>query len=242
MRRLTQAFLVPSLLAWMACAEPTKIREPTGLQVASGNNQSGLVGQPLPDPLVVKVIDIDGRGVAGVGVGWRVTAGGGVVSGDTGSWALTTSDRAGLATVTLTLGTTAGMNSVSASVLWYTNLAPVGFTATGLPGPAAKLAFTVQPRDAREQARSGLHVHGDGGRRGQCCECIVRRKCQSSHLAHRRVGSHRHGERRLGGTLLPRGRADRVPGRGDPHGDFVRGASRSGFTRRHGDGLREEAS
>jgi hypothetical protein len=128
------------------CSQPTRVRRPAGLMYVSGNGQSGVVGQALPNPLVVKAVDLDGAGIPGEGVTWKITGGGGRVNGDTG-WALTTTDQAGQAMVTLTLGPTAGINTVSASLPWYAEeFAPVGFTATGLVGVArqARIRSTAE--------------------------------------------------------------------------------------------------
>jgi Domain of unknown function (DUF4082)/Bacterial Ig-like domain (group 1) len=46
----------------------------------SGDNQMGTVGTPLPDPLVVQVLDTAGNPQSGVTVNFAVTAGGGSVS------------------------------------------------------------------------------------------------------------------------------------------------------------------
>jgi hypothetical protein len=141
-------WLLPFLIAAAVtgCEQSTKVRRPAGLMYVSGNGQSGIVGQPLPNPLVVKVVDLDGAGIAGEAVTWKVTGGGGRVSADTGV-AITTTDQAGQAMVILTLGPTAGINTVSASMFWYTEeFAPVGFTATGLAGAArqARIRSTAE--------------------------------------------------------------------------------------------------
>ena len=148
MGRLAQATPVLLVLAWIACTEATSVREPAGLLLVSGSGQSGAAGEPLSEPLVVRAVDADGRATPGVGVSWTVTAGGGTVSGSTGSTAVTTTDQTGQTQVILKLGTAAGANAVSASISANNVVAPVDFTATGLPGPAAKLGFTVQPADA----------------------------------------------------------------------------------------------
>jgi hypothetical protein len=132
--------LLPFLIAAAVtgCEQSTKVRRPAGLMYVSGSGQSGIVGQPLPSPFVVKVVDLDGAGIPGETVTWKVTGGGGRVSADTGV-AITRTDQAGQTMVTLTLGSTAGINTVSATLSWYTEeFAPVGFTATGLAGAARR--------------------------------------------------------------------------------------------------------
>lgn len=97
---------------------------PATLGLVSGAGQSGTVGRPLPDSLVVKVIDKKGQPVSGAVVAWAARAGGGSLSATS-----VKTDASGLAAVTWTLGTAAGPAEASATVA---DLAPVTFTATGL--------------------------------------------------------------------------------------------------------------
>ena len=91
-------------------------------------------------PVRVRVTDADGAPVAGVTVAFAVVAGGGSV----GSSART--DAAGEATAAWKLGARAGENRLQASL---GSQAPIEFTATGTPGPAAVLFLRVQPQGAR---------------------------------------------------------------------------------------------
>ncbi|HEX5872676.1 MAG TPA: Ig-like domain-containing protein, partial [Longimicrobium sp.] len=52
---------------------------PASMDIVSGNDQQATVGQELPQPLVVKVVDEQGRPVRNQLVNFRVTAGGGSV-------------------------------------------------------------------------------------------------------------------------------------------------------------------
>src|SRR5262249_17947165 len=88
---------------------------PTGTQrtatqspLVSGNNQSALGGTAL-SPFVVVVKDATGNPVNGFAVTFTVTSGGGTLSAVT---AMT--NALGQAQTTLTLGTTAGTNTVNA--------------------------------------------------------------------------------------------------------------------------------
>ena len=74
-------------------------REPATLQVVSRNPQPGVAGQKLPETVVVRVVDGEGKGMAGVNVGFTVTAGGGQIA----PGAVNT-DGLGYATVVWTLG------------------------------------------------------------------------------------------------------------------------------------------
>jgi YVTN family beta-propeller protein len=96
----------------------------------------------VPSAPAVKLVDANGAGVTGVNVIFSVTAGGGTLEGGTAK-----SDVNGVAAVTKwTLGTTAGVNTVTAQ---SGSLAPVVFTATGLPGAASVLVKTsTDPQNA----------------------------------------------------------------------------------------------
>lgn len=109
---------------------------PSAMSAVAGTPpQSAAVGTAVPSAPAVKLVDASGAGVAGVTVVFSVTAGGGTVEGGTAK-----SDVNGVAAVTKwTLGTTAGVNTLSAA---SGNLAAVTFTATGLPGAASVLVKT----------------------------------------------------------------------------------------------------
>ena len=77
----------------------------------SGDTQQGSSGTTLAQPFVVEVRDGDNAVFAGVPVTFAVTAGGGTLSVTS-----TTTDANGRAASTLTLGNTAGTNTVSVSV------------------------------------------------------------------------------------------------------------------------------
>ena len=110
--------------------------------VAGTVPQSAGVGTVVPTPPAVRVVDVDGTGVAGVTVTFSVTAGGGQVEGGTAS-----TNANGIASVTKwTLGTTAGANTLTAQ---SGVLTPVTFTATGLPGAASVLVkSSADPQNA----------------------------------------------------------------------------------------------
>lgn len=95
-----------------------------------GDGQTGTVAEALAASLSITVTDQYGNAREGDEVEW---------SGD-GSFsaAATTTDTAGAASVTWTLGTTAGTQSATATVGAFT----VSFTATAEAGPAATIAVT----------------------------------------------------------------------------------------------------
>lgn len=104
------------------CVSPTAPRFAI-LRGVSGSGQVSVVGTLLPEPFVVRVEDQSGIPVEGFVVSWEVTAGNGVVTEEESP-----TDPQGLASTTLQLGTTAGINRVRASIGSPT---PVVFTATG---------------------------------------------------------------------------------------------------------------
>jgi len=80
--------------------------EPVKLVEVSGNNQSGYVGELLPEPLVVKVTDEFGNGIQGHDVTFRVKSGAAqIVGGD--SVRTVQTDSAGEARAQVRLDTTA---------------------------------------------------------------------------------------------------------------------------------------
>jgi hypothetical protein len=87
------------------------IGPPATMALVSGDGQTGEAFAPLPQPLVVKVEDRFGNPVAGVEVGWAVTAGRGDLSAET-----VATDDAGQAEVTWTLGFFLGTQRVRAAV------------------------------------------------------------------------------------------------------------------------------
>src|SRR5512133_1194131 len=145
--RLGQAvqLLVATILCAMLAAcggsgsgnqtEPQPTRHASSLTILAGNNQSATVGTPLPAPLQVKVADEDGQPFPGATVTWSVTAGGGNVQ-----LSSSTTQADGTSSVRWTLGTQAGLNSVTAAVA---GVSPAAFSATGLAGPFARINISV---------------------------------------------------------------------------------------------------
>jgi hypothetical protein len=109
------------------------------LAITAGNGQTGTAGSPLPVNPQVRVTDLSGNPVAGISVTFTVTGGGGSAA----STQIT--DAAGFASVSWTLGTVAGANTLDATATLSGGAATVGFTATGQAGSAGKLAITTQP-------------------------------------------------------------------------------------------------
>ena len=99
---------------------------PTTLEKVSGDNQSGDVGNVLPNPLVVRVLDQNSETMAGVIVNFEPSEGASVNP----TQAMTNEN--GEAQTILTLGTQPGEYNVTASV---EGVAPVVFTATAIGVP-----------------------------------------------------------------------------------------------------------
>ncbi|MBL8980166.1 MAG: hypothetical protein JNM53_17270, partial [Gemmatimonadetes bacterium] len=108
---------------------------PATLVKVSGDNQSGIIGSVLPQPLVVRVDGTDGLPVAGVPVSFAATTGGGSVDSAT-----VVSNGAGLATMGATLGATVGAQSFTATA---PGLTAVVFAATGTGGAVKTWAGTL---------------------------------------------------------------------------------------------------
>lgn len=106
---------------------------PASLTAIIGDGQQAPAGTPVPILPQVRLADALGNPVAGEGVTWSVTGGGGTLTG-----AASTTDGSGLATVgSWTLGPQPGTNGLRAVAAALPG-DPVDFTATGtsiLPGP-----------------------------------------------------------------------------------------------------------
>ena len=103
----------------------------TAITEFSGDAQVFTVGSALPVPLDVRVTDSLGSPVAGASVGFNVTLGGGGLSATSA-----VSNASGDATAIWTLGHTAGLQLVAASL----GALGLTFTATANPGAPANIA------------------------------------------------------------------------------------------------------
>ncbi|MDE2813364.1 MAG: fibronectin type III domain-containing protein [Gemmatimonadota bacterium] len=117
-------------------ATATEQAMPYHLAKGCGDDQEGIAGALLAEPLVVLVSDEEGAAMAGVAVSFTVTAGGGTLSATTD-----TTDDNGRARTWLTLGSELGTNTVEATV---EGLEPVTFTATGQESDLAGLFDALQ--------------------------------------------------------------------------------------------------
>jgi len=110
---------------------------PAKIEYVAGNNQSSPAGRTLPQALQVRVLDAEDHPVKEHSVQFSVTEGGGEVDGAENKIVLTNSQ--GLASVKWRIGESVGQNKVMATAQDL-NQPPIVFTATGLVGPAARLA------------------------------------------------------------------------------------------------------
>lgn len=142
MNRTTKRFPRTPLLAGVLCVlalaacddDPPPASRVTTIEVISGNNQQGPVGQALAQPLVARALDTSGRAVSGAQLQWSVTAGGGQITA-----ASTTTDANGQTTATWTLGTGAGQQTAAVQI----GNASQTFVASAQAGAATTL--TVAP-------------------------------------------------------------------------------------------------
>ena len=133
-------------------------RTPTTPLKISGDTQQGVPGTALAQPFIVEVQDGDNVAFAGVPVTFAVTAGGGTLSVTSA-----TTDANGRAESTLTLGNTAGTNTVSVSVQGISQTAT--FTATAAATDIVSLSpisnRTSQVRVAIVEAVPGVNSAAD---------------------------------------------------------------------------------
>ena len=126
-------------IACESSSAPNDVAGPFLLQLVSGDQQSGVVGQELADPLVARVVDSASRPITGQLVNFRVVSGGGSVFAGA---ALT--DDSGVVRERWTLGTsTADSQRVEARAVDNTTGAPLVFgvfNASALADAAATLS------------------------------------------------------------------------------------------------------
>ena len=110
------------------------------LRSISGDRQTGPVGQPLPQVIVLRATDLHGNPVAGAVLRLLPAAG---RSDDS----QISTDSTGRAKVTWTLGRTAGLQRLTARLQGDT--AETEITAVARPGKAVKLAFVSPPESGK---------------------------------------------------------------------------------------------
>jgi len=130
--------LLLSLLVIAACdnlATPPSLE--LSFAVVSGDGQTGIVGQPLPSPVVIKATDSKGKALRNVLVEFRVTSGGGSANPST-----VTTNNQGIAQTSWTLGTSTAVSQRLETRLVSSNALLGSFTATALPGPPRSMVIS----------------------------------------------------------------------------------------------------
>ena len=148
-RALRLGFAVLGAVAIFSCDGSTETVDltPAALQKVSGDQQPGVVGRQLSDPLVVRVTNADGDPIAGVLVNFVVTSGGGSVFAGSG---LTNSS--GIAQERWTLGTsTSVMQRVEARAVDNDSGEPIVFaTFTAVASPDVPAALEKSAGDGQQ--------------------------------------------------------------------------------------------
>ena len=123
---------------------------PTTLTITGGNEQKGIPNRQLTDPLVVRVLDADDKGVANVGVTFRVSTGQGKLSSRaTGQSVDVVTNSEGFAEAPFT-PTSPGTLTIQASVA---GLDPVAFTVNAGQPPAKLLKVSGDPQSGQPGTR-----------------------------------------------------------------------------------------
>jgi len=118
----------------------------TTMALNTGSGQSATVNTSVATNPSVRITDQFGNNASGAIVAWARTAGNGTVdcgAGATTSCGVTSAAVTGLSTLSAwTMGTTAGTNSITATVGSLTG-SPVAISATGTPGTVATVALNA---------------------------------------------------------------------------------------------------
>ena len=118
--------------------------QPAKISVVSGDGQTGTVGQPLGEPIVVAVTDPENRPVEGIEVAFVVPAGATIAPNDT---VVTGAD--GRATVTYTLSTASGDQIVEARAKPVVASSSLTTTFTAKAVPEAAVALVLAGGDGQ---------------------------------------------------------------------------------------------
>lgn len=133
-------FSAPGLTSVTTSAIALGAGAPTAMVALRGDGQTLAAGTAVPVLPAVLVTDAEGNGVPGLAVSFQVTGGGGGVTGG----AATTDASGEAAVLSWTLGQVVGTNTLEVTAAGLAG-PPITFTATGDPGPAARLSILTQP-------------------------------------------------------------------------------------------------
>jgi hypothetical protein len=119
---------------------------PAYIQLSSGSGQNAATGATLPQPIKVLVSDSSGNPISGATVTWSITGSG-------GSFSPSVTDSSGLASSTLTMGSTPGTYSVTATAGAVSTTELIQETANPSVNQLTTMEFQSQPG---AQAQKGL--------------------------------------------------------------------------------------
>ena len=122
----------------------------TGVVVVSGDAQRGAAGSTLGKPIVIRVVDADGSGVANAAI--QLVPSSGAVADS----ALTTDER-GLARVRWTMGRVAGEQTLAVRVDGVKKLMKIAALTT--PAAPANLSFDDAPPPQKSTKTKGKHLY-----------------------------------------------------------------------------------
>jgi hypothetical protein len=126
-------FTIAGLSACGDSTAPPEERVAT-LTQAAGDEQQAAVATALPQPIVARALDLEGRPVAGARVVWTVSTGAGSLAPGA-----EVTDQDGRAQAVWTLGTAAGEQTATAMIGFTVSAV---FRATAVAGPAASLVIS----------------------------------------------------------------------------------------------------
>ena len=131
-----------ALLGWGCADDPTPVvppGPPADVQAGSATTREGTVGGAVAEPLVVRVVDADGRAVPNVPVRWQVQDGAGQVAPPE-----VVTDAQGDARTTWTLGRTAGLQRLTAVATTTRGADSVTFSAQAAVGAPARVRLVAE--------------------------------------------------------------------------------------------------
>ncbi len=135
------------------------------ISVISGNNQRGVVGQPLSQPLIVAVTDSGSNLVPNADVEFVTLSGGGKFSNNASSIQLKT-DGEGRASVEYILGDESGLDAQRVVAKLQGSAATASFSASGLiPGDPSQTTIKGIVLDNQDRPIPGVTVRVEGSNR-----------------------------------------------------------------------------
>jgi plastocyanin len=144
--------LLAAVSAWACSGNSTQPPgPPTDLVISGGDGQNWYYNNPLPTPLSVTALDVDGRAVPGVVVTWSVASGGGAVSP-----LQSTTNASGIATTTDSIGSPATSTRQTVNATFTGSLGPATFSEFATSPPTSVgvgvTSFVFTPRDTIVQS------------------------------------------------------------------------------------------